>query len=182
MSIVDPFCLRTRVREVQGFPNEGVLFLDIGPLLADASAFSAAIEALGQVSGLAAEPASFDVVLGVESRGFILAAALAARFGKGFVPVRKAGKLPPPVEAEQYALEYGRATLEIQPAGANAAPKGARALLVDDVLATGGTLSAALALCRRAGYEACGLAALINISILNKMRFAGQEVASVIRY
>jgi len=116
-----------------------------------------------------------DVVVGIESRGFILGSALAAKHNKGFVPCRKAGKLPPPVVAESYSLEYGNATLELQPG------KG-RALIVDDVLATGGTLKATLNIAEKAGFQVEDVLVMINIAAINSMKFRGEKVKALLDY
>jgi len=163
--------LRDFVRDVPDFPISGVMFRDIARLLSTPAAFKHAIEKIAETVDLG----SFDAVVGIESRGFILGAALAARHHKGFIPMRKAGKLPPPVQSLSYSLEYGQATLEI--------PHGeGRVLIVDDVLATGGTLDAALKLCERAGYQVESMAVLINLKVLNQFRFRGREVPSVLVY
>ena len=112
-----------------------------------------------------------------ESRGFIFAAQLAAKFNKGFVPLRKAGKLPPPVHQKSYKLEYGEATLEMAPA---AAP--ARVVICDDVLATGGTLKASAELCEKAGYKIEDILVLINLTFLNDMKFKNEPIKSLIQY
>lgn len=150
--------LESFVKTVPDFPKKGILFRDISPLLANAEALRLAARELVKPHDLS----QIDVFVGIESRGFILAALLAGVHGKGFVPLRKAGKLPPPVYAERYALEYGEAELEI-------ASGSGRALIVDDVLATGGTLKAAMNLCRRAGYHVQGCSVLINLRELNSM-------------
>ncbi len=116
-----------------------------------------------------------DHIVGIESRGFILGAAIAARFSKGFIPLRKAGKLPPPVEALSYKLEYGEATLEMRHGRG-------RVAVIDDVLATGGTLDAGIQLCNRAGYRVVGAAVLIDLRFLNQYLFNGSRIASVIQY
>jgi adenine phosphoribosyltransferase len=160
------------VVDVPDFPQPGILFRDITPLLR--SHFAAAIEAL---DALWSEPewAATDAVAGVESRGFILAAALAERRGKGFVPIRKKGKLPPPVVDREYALEYGAGVLEMQ--------RGQGTLLVvDDVLATGGTLGASAALAVDAGFRVPHLGVLIDLGIARDFRWQGQPARAVIRY
>lgn len=119
--------------------------------------------------------AEIDAFAGVESRGFIWAAAMAAQTQKGFVAVRKAGKLPPPTFRESYKLEYGEATLELPPGTQ-------RVVLVDDVLATGGTLQASLNLCAKAGYTVKDILVLIDLSSLNQFRFQGEKVKSLIQY
>jgi adenine phosphoribosyltransferase len=147
------------VRDVPDYPQPGVLFKDITPLLGDAGAFKAVVDALvDQLEG------GVDKVVGVEARGFILAAPVAYRLGAGFVPVRKAGKLPAETFAESYALEYGEATLEVH---TDAFAPGDRVLLIDDVLATGGTAAATAELVRRAGGTVVGLSVLIELSFLH---------------
>ncbi|GAA3914544.1 adenine phosphoribosyltransferase [Luteimonas lutimaris] len=147
------------IRDIPDFPKPGVVFKDITPLLADADGYAAAVDAMAAPwRGVA-----LDAVLAVESRGFIVGAALARALGTGFVPVRKPGKLPARVHAQDYDLEYGSDRLEIH---ADALSPGARVLLVDDVLATGGTLRAALALARQQGAIVVGAAVLLEISAL----------------
>ena len=147
------------IREIPDFPRAGVGFRDITPLLADADGFNAAIEAMAMPwRGIA-----LDAVFAIESRGFILGAAMARALGLGFVPVRKAGKLPARVHGQDYALEYGSGRLEVH---ADAVAPGARVLLVDDVLATGGTLQAALALARLQGALVVGASVLLEIPAL----------------
>jgi adenine phosphoribosyltransferase len=148
--------LKREVRDVPDFPKPGILFRDISPLLRDH--LEATIDAM---DGLltAAEWGAIDAVAGIESRGFILGAALALRRDKGFVLVRKQGKLPPPVVDVTYDLEYGSGVLEMQRGSG-------RLVLVDDVLATGGTLTAAADLCQRAGYQLNALAVLIDLHIV----------------
>lgn len=163
--------LREFVRDVPDFPIPGVVFRDISRLLANPASFDFAVEQMAKNVNLD----SFDLVVGIESRGFILGAALAVRYRKGFVPMRKSGKLPPPYESLSYSLEYGQATLEV-PHGAG------RVLIVDDVLATGGTLEAAFKLCERAGYDVRAASVLINLKALNSFRFHGREVPSVLAY
>jgi adenine phosphoribosyltransferase len=147
--------LKRQIVDVPDFPRPGVLFRDITPLLR--SHFQPMIDALDGLLNLD-DWRRVDAIAGIESRGFILAAALAVRRGKGFVPIRKQGKLPPPVVDMAYALEYGSGVLEMQP-GAG------RLLLVDDVLATGGTMRAAAELCGLAGYEVTALATLIDLKL-----------------
>ena len=147
--------LKEIIADVPDFPRPGILFRDIAPLLREH--FGATLDAL---DGLLREDQwrRVDAVAGIESRGFILGAALAARRGKGFVLVRKQGKLPPPVIDLSYDLEYGSGVLEMQPGQGSL-------LLIDDVLATGGTLTAAADLCVRAGYRVEALAVLIDLRI-----------------
>jgi adenine phosphoribosyltransferase len=160
------------VVDVPDFPKPGILFRDITPLLR--SHFGAAVDALDALWS-EAEWAATDAVAGVESRGFILAAALAGRRGKGFVPIRKKGKLPPPVVDREYALEYGSGVLEMQ--------RGQGTLLVvDDVLATGGTLGASAALAVDAGFRVSLVGVLIDLGIARDFRWQGQPARAVIRY
>ncbi|MGS1077942.1 adenine phosphoribosyltransferase [Pseudoxanthomonas beigongshangi] len=147
------------IRDVPDFPKPDIVFKDITPVLADAGGFAEAMAEL-------AEPwrgTALDAVIGVESRGFILGAALARELDIGFVPVRKPGKLPARTLTLDYALEYGSDRLEIH---ADALPAGARVLVIDDVLATGGTLRAAVALARRQGAEVVGAAVLVELAFL----------------
>ena len=160
------------IRDVPDFPLPGILFRDISPLLREHFA-----ETLDALDGLLSETewASIDALAGIESRGFILGAALAARRGKGFVLVRKQGKLPPPVVRVAYDLEYGSNVLEIQRGSG-------RLLLIDDVLATGGTLSASAELCVSAGYEVSALMVLIDLKILADYHWRELAVRTVVSY
>jgi adenine phosphoribosyltransferase len=146
------------VRDVPDYPQPGVLFKDITPLLADGPAFAAVVE------GLAALYGPVDKVAGIEARGFILAAPVACRLGAGFVPIRKKGKLPGVTFAQEYDLEYGTATIEVL---TDAFAPGERVLVIDDVLATGGTARATADLVQRAGAQVTGLAVLLELSFLN---------------
>jgi adenine phosphoribosyltransferase len=161
----------THIRSVPDFPKPGIVFKDISPLLQER--FTEVIEAMSQ--GINWE--SVDHVVGIESRGFILGAAMALRHGKGFIPMRKKGKLPPPVIAETYALEYGTDCLEMIHT-----KKAGRVVLVDDVLATGGTLRAAMKLCEKNELEVVSLALLINLTFLNKFKEEGLPLVSVLNY
>lgn len=163
--------LKPWVRTVADFPAPGILFRDIAPLLR--YQLPAAIDALGALIG-PAQWAAIDAVAGIESRGFIFAAALATRHGKGFVPIRKQGKLPPPVINTPYQLEYGSGTLEMQPGSG-------RLLLVDDVLATGGTLAASADLAELAGYAVAELMVLIDLKLVD-FRWRERAALSVIQY
>ncbi len=149
--------LRGLIRDVPDYPQPGVMFKDITPLLADASGFAAAVDAL------AAGHDRIDKVVGIEARGFILAAPVACKLGVGFVPVRKLGKLPGPTHAETYQLEYGTATVEVH---VDAFAAGDRVLMIDDVLATGGTAAATAELIRRSGAEVVSLSVLIELGFL----------------
>jgi adenine phosphoribosyltransferase len=164
--------LRELVVEIPDFPKPGILFRDISPLLRQR--FHETITAVDSLLS-AREWAAVDVVAGIESRGFILAAALADRRRKGLVPIRKKGKLPPPVVDVAYDLEYGSGVLEMQRGSG-------QLLLVDDVLATGGTLGASVALVRQAGYELRGMAVLLDIGLVPGFSCGGLAVRSVIQY
>jgi adenine phosphoribosyltransferase len=146
------------VRDVPDYPQVGVMFKDITPLLADGKAFAAVVDAL------AATYAPVDKVAGIEARGFILAAPVACRLGAGFVPIRKKGKLPGATFAQEYALEYSTATIEVL---TDAFEPGDRVLVIDDVLATGGTARATADLVQRAGARVAGLAVLLELSFLH---------------
>ena len=154
----DPLGIAPLLRDVPDFPKPGILFKDIAPLLADAQAFDAVIHALAE----AAAPNGADVVAGVEARGFLIAGALARQLGCGLVPVRKAGKLPPPTLRRAYELEYGSAEIEV-PAGLL---DGKRVVVVDDVLATGGTMRAAADLISEAGATIVELAVIVELAFL----------------
>jgi adenine phosphoribosyltransferase len=152
------------IRDVPDFPKPGVVFKDITPLLADHDGFSAVVNALARAGRDAEGNVVVDKVVGMEARGFILAAPVALALGAGFVPVRKPGKLPGPTHAVSYALEYGEATLELH---RDAVHEGERVLLVDDVLATGGTAAATRSLVENCGGTVTGLAVLIELSFLD---------------
>jgi adenine phosphoribosyltransferase len=172
----DPIDLvRARLRDVPDFPKPGILFKDITPVLGDAAAFSAALDALAAY----AAPLGVTRVLGVEARGFILGAALAARMGLGFVPARKPGKLPAAVDRASYALEYGADSLEMH---VGSFTPGERVLLVDDVIATGGTAAAAIALAHMQGAVVAGAAFLIELSFLGAKLPAGTDVFAALTY
>lgn len=168
--------LATKIREIPNFPVEGVLFRDITTLLQDAAAFRAAIDQLyDRVRDLGAE-----VVVGMESRGFLFAAPLAYLLGVGFVPVRKLGKLPWETLSVEYELEYGTNTLEIH---RDAIVPGQRVLVVDDLLATGGTVAATLDLVKKLGGVVAAAAFLIELAELGgRARLDGHPVISLITY
>lgn len=168
--------LNEHIRDIPDFPKPGIVFKDITPLLGDAAAFDASILAL-------AEPyrgERIDAVVGIESRGFIFGAAVARELGVGFVPIRKPGKLPADTIAVSYALEYGEDTVEIH---TDAVQPGQRVLLIDDVLATGGTMAAACELIDKTGAEIVGLAFLVELGFLNgRDKLNGREIHSVLTY
>ncbi len=173
MSVDD---LRARIREVPDFPKPGILFYDITTLLKDAAAFREAVDLLTRPY----KGQRIDVVVGMESRGFIFSAPMAYELGVGFVPVRKLGKLPAETVSVEYALEYGTNTLEVH---RDAITPGQRVLVVDDLLATGGTVSGTIELVRRLGGEVAGLAFLVELRFLKgRERLRGYDVYSVIEY
>jgi adenine phosphoribosyltransferase len=168
--------LRTMVREVPDFPQPGVGFKDISPLLADPDALTQAVAELGEW-GRSRSP---DLVVGAEARGFILGAALAREIGCGFVPARRPGKLPPETVSVTYALEYGENALELHPASFW---QGARVLIHDDVLATGGTVDAIAGLIEELGGDVVGAAFLIDLTFLGgRERLSRYDVHSLIEY
>lgn len=158
------------ITSIPDYPKPGIVFRDITPLLADASALRTVVEAL-------VEPFAgrFDAVAGVEARGFLLAGAAAIVAGVGLMPIRKAGKLPRPAAAVKYDLEYGSATIEMH----DDAAAGARVLLLDDVLATGGTLAAGRELLQAVGSEVVGIATLLEIDGLGGREMLGGDVHAV---
>ena len=160
---MDAAWLEDLIRDIPDYPRPGVTFRDITPLLADHDGFSSVIEALARAGRDAAGNVVVDKVVGMEARGFILAAPVALALGAGFVPVRKAGKLPGPTHAVSYELEYGEATLEVHQ---DALGEGERVLLIDDVLATGGTAAATRALVEECGAHVHAFAVLMELSFL----------------
>jgi adenine phosphoribosyltransferase len=168
--------LKTLIRDVPDFPQDGVVFKDITPLLADEIAFSTVIDLIVVHFGRG----NVDKVVGIEARGFIIASPVAYHFGAGFVPVRKKDKLPWGTEAAEYALEYGTATLEIH---RDAVAPGERVLIVDDVLATGGTAKATASLVERIGGKVVGIACLIELDFLKgRERLDGYDLFTLITY
>ena len=164
--------LRARIRDVVDYPQPGIVFKDITPLLADGAAFAAVIAAL------AAGHEGVTKVAGIEARGFILAAPVALALRAGFVPVRKQGKLPAQTYAESYELEYGTATLEVHTDAFDASD---RVLIVDDVLATGGTAAATAELIRRTGAEVAGIMVLLELEFLTgRAKLPGLPVRSLL--
>jgi adenine phosphoribosyltransferase len=160
------------IRDIPDYPEQGVVFKDITPLLADGAAFGAVVDALAAGHG------RIDKVAGIEARGFILAAPVACRLGAGFVPVRKQGKLPGPTHVQSYQLEYGTATIEVH---TDAFEPGDRVLIVDDVLATGGTAAATAELVRRSGAQIVAVIVLIELSFLGgRSSLRGLNVRSLL--
>jgi adenine phosphoribosyltransferase len=170
--------IRAKIRTIPDFPKPGILFRDITTLWNDAEGFALCTDAFAE--RFAGSP--FDLVIGIESRGFIIGAALADRLGKGFVPIRKQGKLPSEVERYEYQLEYGSDCVEIHK---DAVLRGQKVLLVDDLLATGGTMLAALELLRRVGaeVEACAfIVELFDLGGRGRIEGAGQSVFSLVQF
>jgi adenine phosphoribosyltransferase len=178
---IDEQHLRRGIRHIADWPRPGVTFHDITPLLADRVALRQVVDAIAdrQARGIAdAGGRGVDVVVGVEARGFILAAPVALRLDAGFVPVRKAGKLPAAIESEQYTLEYGTDLLEIHN---DAIGKGQRVLIVDDVIATGGTAAAVVRLVHRLGGEVAGVSCLLELADLGgRGQLEGVDVWSLL--
>ena len=162
---------RNLIRAVPDFPQPGVTFRDISPILAN----SEALQWMAEQWKSSTDLSQVDAFVGIESRGFVFASYLAAHYGKGIVLMRKAGKLPPPVISLSYSLEYGNATLEI-------AKGSGRVMIVDDVLATGGTLKAGIHLCEQAGYTVKSAGVLINLPALNQLKLGGQDIFSVYNF
>jgi adenine phosphoribosyltransferase len=168
--------LKSRIRHVPDFPKPGILFYDVTTLLRDAEGFKLSIDAMSQPF----EGAGISLVVGIESRGFILGAAVADRIGAGFVPVRKVGKLPHTTVRVSYELEYGTDSLEMH---SDAIERGQRVLIVDDLLATGGTARATVDLVRKLGGDVHGVAVLIELLALNgRERLKGENVRAILQY
>ena len=168
--------LKSKIRHVPDFPKAGILFYDVTTLLRDAQGLKLALDALAEPF----EGAGIELVVGIESRGFILGGAVADRLGAGFVPVRKLGKLPAETVKASYALEYGTDSLEMH---RDAVEPGQRVLIVDDLLATGGTAAAAVNLVTTVGGDVRGVAFLIELLALNgRDRLANQRIHSVLEY
>ncbi|MGI9018286.1 MAG: adenine phosphoribosyltransferase [Euzebya sp.] len=176
MAEFDLAALEGAIRDVPDFPSAGIDFKDITPLLATPELFSAAVQALSDPF----VDQGIDAVVGIEARGFIFAAPVAQRLGAGFIPMRKAGKLPSETLAASYDLEYGTATLEVH---VDAFRPGSRVLIVDDVLATGGTAAAAAGLVGRAGGQVIGIAVLIELGALDGVSSLGEvPLTAILRY
>jgi adenine phosphoribosyltransferase len=164
------------IRDIPDFPKRGIMFKDITTVLKDGQAFRRAIDALAE----RVRPYNVDKVIGMESRGFIFAAPIAYQLGVGFIPVRKLGKLPGPTISTEYELEYGTNTLEVH---SDAIEGGERVLIVDDLLATGGTVSATIELVERLGGEVAAVAFLVELTFLKgRDRLDGYNVESVIQF
>jgi len=176
MTTVDRALLEARIRDIPDFPKPGIVFKDVTPLLADPEAFAHAVQALSAPYC----DLGVDKVVGIEARGFILAAPVALACGAGFVPARKAGKLPSSRRGVSYELEYGSETVELHD---DAFAAGDRVLIVDDVLATGGTAAATIELVESLGGEVVGLAFLIELGFLaGADRLAGRQHTSLLTY
>lgn len=172
--MADIQALTQRIRDIPDFPEKGILFKDITPLLGDGATFNAAVEAMA-----APFKGKVDIVAAVEARGYIFGAPIATALGTGFVPVRKIGKLPWKTHRVEYALEYGSATIEIHQ---DAFLEGHRVLIVDDVLATGGTLAATIRLVEQAGAKVAGMAVLLEIAALGgRKNLAGYDLHALIQ-
>jgi adenine phosphoribosyltransferase len=163
--------LKKLIRDIPNFPQPGIIFRDISPLLKSGEALDFVAKEFERKLVFK----NIEYFAGIESIGFILATLLAAKFNRGFLPLRKKGKLPPPTIDESYDLEYGSASLEVNPGKGNV-------IILDDVLATGGTLNAAIRLCERGGYQVQNVAVLINLRFLNKMTFNEKEITSLVQY
>jgi adenine phosphoribosyltransferase len=176
MNKVTPAEIAAAIRNVPDFPKPGIQFKDITPVLADARLFAGTIDLLTEKF----LPGSVDAVVGIDARGFIFAAAAAFKLRAGFVPVRKKGKLPHTTHEQDYALEYGSATVAMH---IDALKPGARVLLIDDLLATGGTAAAATALVKKLGAEILEISFLIELKFLNgREKLKGYPVRSIIAY
>jgi len=176
MSSVTPAEIEAAIRNVPDFPKPGIQFKDITPVLADARLFAGAIDLLTENFA----PGSVDAVVGIDARGFIFAAAAAVKLNAGFVPVRKKGKLPYNTHEQDYALEYGTATVAMH---IDALKPGARVLLIDDLLATGGTSAAAVALVKKLGAEILEASFLIELKFLNgREKLKGFPIRSIVVY
>ena len=168
--------IKALIRDVPDFPEPGIVFKDITPVLADPIAFSTITDLIVVHFGRG----NVDKVVGIEARGFIIASPVAYHFGAGFVPIRKKGKLPWETVDEEYALEYGAATLELH---RDAIQPGERVLIVDDVLATGGTARAAASRVEEVGGRVCGIACVIELGFLRgRDKLGGYELFTLIRY
>jgi adenine phosphoribosyltransferase len=175
-TLISPTEIENAIRNVPDFPKPGIQFKDITPVLADARLFTGTIDLLTE----GVEPGSVDAVVGIDARGFIFAAAAAVRLNAGFVPVRKKGKLPYQTHEQDYALEYGTATVAMH---VDALHPGSRVLLVDDLLATGGTAAAAATLVKKLGADIQEIAFLIELAFLKgREKLEGYPIRSIVTY
>ena len=174
--MITPKEIESAIRNVPDFPKPGIQFKDITPVLADARLFTGVIDLLTE----GFKPGSVDAVVGIDARGFIFAAAAAMKLHAGFVPVRKKGKLPYQTHEEDYALEYGSATVAMH---VDALKPGARVLLIDDLLATGGTAAAATSLVKKLGAQIVEISFVIELKFLNgRQKLNGYPVRSIVVY
>ena len=172
---LQPADLKKLIRSIPDFPQPGILFRDITPLLADPAGLASTIRLLGETVSSDA-----DCIASIDARGFIAGAPVAARLGLGFVPIRKSGKLPGSTYSQEYDLEYGRGQLQIH---TDAVTKGAKVWLIDDLLATGGSLEAACSLIERAGATVAGISVMIELEALQgRSRLTGYKLQSLIKY
>lgn len=173
-----PALIRSKIRSIPDFPKPGIVFRDITTLWNDPEGFRLSVDAFQE----AFQAADFDAFVGIESRGFIIGAALADRMGKGFIPIRKRGKLPHDVERYEYQLEYGSDCVEIHK---DAMIRGHRVVLVDDLLATGGTMTASVELLRRVGGAVVACGVIVDLPDLGggaRLRAAGHSVVSLVEF
>jgi adenine phosphoribosyltransferase len=176
MPNVTPKEIEAAIRNIPDFPKAGIQFKDITPVLADARLFAGTIDLLTENF----KPGSVDAIVGIDARGFIFAAAAAMKLNAGFVPVRKKGKLPHKTHEQDYALEYGSATVAMH---IDALKPGARVLLIDDLLATGGTAAAATALVKKLGAKILEVSFLIELKFLNgREKLSGLSIRSIVVY
>jgi adenine phosphoribosyltransferase len=168
--------LASFIRDIPDFPKPGIVFKDITPLLGDGAALAASIDQLKQ----AVSDLEFDAIVGIESRGFLFGAALACAMGKGFIPVRKPGKLPYEVVSQEYTLEYGSDTIEMH---SDALSAGQRVLIVDDLIATGGTAAATCDLVQKVGAEVAALAFVVSLDFIPwQAKLENRDVRVLLRY
>jgi adenine phosphoribosyltransferase len=170
------FDFKKYIRDIPDFPKPGIIFRDITPLLGDRAALAAAIEALANPF----RNSKIDIVAAVEARGFIFGSAVAKALNAGFVPIRKKGKLPYETQSQSYDLEYGQDCLEVHN---DAIPKGARVLMIDDLLATGGTMAAACRLINSVGGQIQGLTFLVELCFLNgREKIKNHNISSIVKF
>jgi adenine phosphoribosyltransferase len=170
--------IRSKIRCIPDFPKPGIMFRDITTLWNDADGFRLCIDAFAEHYG----PVAFDSIVGIESRGFIIGAALADRLGKGFIPIRKQGKLPAEVERYEYQLEYGTDCVEIHK---DAIIRGQKVALMDDLMATGGTMNASIQLLRKLGADVVSCGVIVDLPDLGGsagLRAKGHEILSLVQF